>query len=467
MIRLPLWAIMDRDHLTRLIDDPARVQRDDIADLKAMAERYPWFSGAHLLLAVGGHRGGDVLFDEQLKASAAHLPSRAVLFDKLQAPTVQAHKKVISALVPGVAQTVGPVETPSQNQTEIDRADRILAAAGLFEMPETAPHEGTVHFRGAEELPIPVAEKPVENPVDAVPPTTAELPPLIHEMPPVIEVVSPPIPAPPEAEVMRIPVDAIATPPAEPLPTAAEESPTEELAPEHAPTPWKERLLRGDRDEEELDRQMRDSAVAISYELLLESEGLLEPAPEAPVPVSVPEPVVPVAPITTEVTRPAPAASRSFSDWLSTGGTEVPARTPAIAKDPAPSRPKAEGEQSQRPPTARPIVDPEIIRAVRELAPVASKHTPENPETKALIDRFLQQSTQTPQAPKKAEFFNPQTAAKRSLEEHADLVTETLARIYEKQGNIAKAIAAYERLAVKHPEKSAHFRALAKALSGR
>jgi len=62
---------MDRERLTALLDDPARVRRDDIADLKAMADRYPWFSAAHLLLAVGGHREGDVLFDEQLRASAA------------------------------------------------------------------------------------------------------------------------------------------------------------------------------------------------------------------------------------------------------------------------------------------------------------------------------------------------------------------------------------------------------------
>jgi len=101
------------------------------------------------------------------------------------------------------------------------------------------------------------------------------------------------------------------------------------------------------------------------------------------------------------------------------------------------------------------------------LSPIEPKHAPETAETKALVERFIKQNTGQASPPKKAEFFNPQTAAKRSLEEHADLVTETLARIYEKQGNIAKAIAAYERLAVKHPEKSAHFRALAKALAGR
>ena len=434
---------MDREHLTRLIDDPARVQRDDIADLKAMAERYPWFSGAHLLLAVGGHREGDVLFDEQLKASAAHLPSRAVLFDRLHAPL-----------------TVAPVPI----------ARTSVQPLVIVKEPDTTPHEGSVRYGGAEDVLPPIAEKPAPKPVAAVPIAPAEALPVTSVMPPAIEAVVPlPLePTLPEVEA----VEALAPPPAEQLQPAAEEATPawqspEPLLPEHIPTPWKERLLRGDRDEEELDRQMRDSAVAISYELLLESEGLLETPPVVPAPAAVPEPMVPVEPVSTKVAEPVLTASRSFSDWLSSSGTGSPKGTQAIAKDPAPSRPITEGSQPQRPSAARPIVDPEIIRAVRELAPVASKHTPENPETKALIDRFLQQNTDAPKAPKKAEFFNPQTAAKRSLEEHADLVTETLARIYEKQGNIAKAIAAYERLAVKHPEKSAHFRALAKALSGR
>ncbi|MCB0815344.1 MAG: hypothetical protein KDB87_19545 [Flavobacteriales bacterium] len=65
---------------------------------------------------------------------------------------------------------------------------------------------------------------------------------------------------------------------------------------------------------------------------------------------------------------------------------------------------------------------------------------------------------------KKAEFFTPQQAAKRSLDDTSGLVTETLARIYEKQGNLPKAIDAYRRLGLKYPEKSAYFAALQKAL---
>ena len=48
-----------------------------------------------------------------------------------------------------------------------------------------------------------------------------------------------------------------------------------------------------------------------------------------------------------------------------------------------------------------------------------------------------------------------------------DLVTETLARIYEQQGNHAKAIATYRELALKYPAKSAYFAALVQKLEGR
>lgn len=383
---------MDRDHLTRLIDEPARVQRDDIADLKAMAERYPWFSGAHLLLAVGGHREGDVLFDEQLRASAAHLPSRSVLFDALNAPIP------VAPAIPGLVQE--PVVRPMRTDPPVEPAPTI---------------------------PVEAVSAPGPEPLEVAPPAVPEP---AQELVPVVE-----------------PLEAVASPVSV---APAETLPAEPPLSEHIPTPWKERLLRGDRDEEELDRQMRDSAVAISYELLLESEGLLEPTTEQPAPV--PEPRTEVRPVITEV-KPPVRAARSFSDWL----TETPTEPSTAAPSPS---------SIPRPHVVAPV-DPVIVRAVQQSGPVPIKHTPETPETKALIERFLQQNSSTAAPLKKTEFFNPQTAAKRSLDEHADLVTETLARIYEKQGNIAKAIAAYERLAVKHPEKSAHFRALAKALSGR
>lgn len=48
--------------------------------------------------------------------------------------------------------------------------------------------------------------------------------------------------------------------------------------------------------------------------------------------------------------------------------------------------------------------------------------------------------------------------AKDSVKEHDDNITETLAKIYELQKKYSKALDAYEKLTVKHPEKADYFR---------
>lgn len=302
---------MERERLTELIEAPGRVTAGDLAALRELGERYPWFSGAHLLRAAGEHAADEVLYEETLRHVAAHLPSRAALFDAVHAP-------------------------------------------------EPPP-------RSADPQPAVEQEQPVVTQAPALSPD-----------------------------------------PIEP------QGPASEAA-------------------DELDREVRQAALASSYGLLLE-HGV-----EPPVPAVAPTPSLEEAP----TPAPAEAASEartwpqevaswhgrrmSFTAWLGA--------MPAAGA--VPSAPEAARKA--------PAVPPE--------APA---------DTGALIERFIQRSVPLPE--RRAEFFSPQQAAKRSLDDTAGIVTETLARIHVKQGNLAKAIDTYARLALKYPDRSAYFAALQKEL---
>ncbi len=73
-----------------------------------------------------------------------------------------------------------------------------------------------------------------------------------------------------------------------------------------------------------------------------------------------------------------------------------------------------------------------------------------------LIDKFIQTNPKI--IPKDQTSSNDDISAD-SVKEHESFFTDTLAKIYIKQGNYAKAILAYEKLSLKYPEKSTYFAA--------
>ncbi|MBL7939304.1 MAG: hypothetical protein JNL43_08085 [Flavobacteriales bacterium] len=217
-----------------------------------------------------------------------------------------------------------------------------------------------------------------------------------------------------------------------------------------------------------LERQIMEAAMASAYDFTWlhdlrppeKHAGAPAPPPE-PLPVFPPQdPLVPIAPF--EHKRPITRHDKlRFTAWLDAtqettepeaSGVQRTAEIPAAVSDWIRTGPEAEP----------PAVEGAASRTSGE-RPAVKPLPKETMGTSDLIDRFINQ--QPPLAPK-AEFYTPQQAAKRSLDDSIGLVTETLARVYEKQGNLPKAIDAYRRLALKYPAKSAYFAALAKELEG-
>ncbi len=90
------------------------------------------------------------------------------------------------------------------------------------------------------------------------------------------------------------------------------------------------------------------------------------------------------------------------------------------------------------------------------------KTQPTHEEEDSLISRFIESE---PKIERKAShFFSPVNMGKMSLVDNDEIVTETLAAIYAKQGDIEKARRAYDQLALKYPEKSLYFADLIKKL---
>jgi hypothetical protein len=82
-------------------------------------------------------------------------------------------------------------------------------------------------------------------------------------------------------------------------------------------------------------------------------------------------------------------------------------------------------------------------------------HSGEVKDKRVLIDKFIQEEPRI--EPRTGSFDKAEEVAGKSLSEHADLATETLAKIYVQQGLIGKAIRIYERLGLKFPEKKRYF----------
>ncbi len=129
--------------------------------------------------------------------------------------------------------------------------------------------------------------------------------------------------------------------------------------------------------------------------------------------------------------------TKSFYDWLNVS---------LVLKQPIDDSTGAEAEQ----------IDDALTRVPEAPAIEKSSENPEQKEkVKAIVDKFIE--TEPRISRPKAEFFSPVKNAKESVNEAGIPVSETLAKIYELQGNYPKAIAVLEKLMELIPGKAAMF----------
>lgn len=132
----------------------------------------------------------------------------------------------------------------------------------------------------------------------------------------------------------------------------------------------------------------------------------------------------------------------SFTDWLNRVKTEAGTISKTEAKLPE---------------------TPEKELSTEEKLPKPEKKTSGFDQKKNIIDKIIDSDPGRIKLGSN-KFFTPATDAKQSLLENEHLVTETLAKIYALQGNISKAIRAYEILSLKFPQKSVYFASLIEKL---
>jgi len=401
---------MTRATLLQLLAQPTALTGADVRALEQLADAFPYCQTAHLLLAKAAHDQGSMLAGQRLRRAATYAADRTRLRQliELAAPVAEPEAAVAS---PADAGAATPLPAPALAEANELRAEP--APAALNEPAEASPV-------------MVLEDKP--NQLIGSPATDSEA-----EVAPVPEVLAE---VAPEVAVADEPV-ALAEPLADVTAPAAEA----ELPPQAPPIrpPAEAEVARF-----EFGLAPEEPAEIIAYRLPELEE------PSAPEVVAADAPATPLLPAFSGLAEVCYAPSEGSRLGFGLVAVASPDALPSASLPPA-------GE----------FFAPDALL----LAHLATHQIPALPKPSSLdlINSFLQRApaptrrriAPLPSAPE------PDAQADlsvRSTRAEPDLASESLAKILARQGKIDRAIAVYERLMVKQPEKMAYFTAQIESL---
>jgi len=404
--------------------NPGNTSREESAQLDALLDSFPYFQSGHLLYIKNLHNQGSFLYNNQLKTAAAYAVNRKVLYQLITLKSTMDEERgtgneergmgdeerskpkteVVKEAIPQTEEVSVPPKFPPKKFTN----DPDEWEAGMLRQLQLLHHWKQSGDRRSE-----TGENSALFPVRSTPLTDETL----------------------KSEEV----------PEQKIPDAKEEINTLLYV---LVEPGQSEDLPEEVVEENVSEVVSEESESTQWEISAPEEKA-----ETPV-------VVPTDPVQQEIL--VEAISSTFE-------LEVDDKIPSV-----------EEMKSFRPePVGEPAIVPEaksqeeVVVTGMEMSfsqwvqEVNKKKTPaELPKTPLSGDKLIEQFIKDEPRlnVKKAGFFNPVNMAKKSVQESDEFVTETLARIYAKQGNHFKAIRAYQKLSLKFPEKTAYFAALIEEL---
>lgn len=383
------------------IENPEKLGIHEEVQIRGVLKEYPYFQSAHILLAKCLKNMDNYTFEKQLRTASVFASNRAVLYQLLKS------KKVSSTTTPVKIQELKVEQKTDEQKIEVlEQAHNITVEEPVI-ITQKEPEEVAkpIEIVNVEQpkAPVEIELKPEVEPVEQVT--------LTHETPTQINVEANPV---------------------------NKNQTTDEVDPllnrrEEIANQYREFLRK---KELSLNAPIVQNKKEIEIEKIIETEKPKEENKIEPTEIIVshshiePDLAIPQPEKVIDHLPQPQSTEHSFSEWLKLNQFNLSAKQVDLPE-----------------PT---ISEQTIVENENPSKPVAI-------DVDNILDRFIN-SNPTISRPK-AEFFNPVKAAQKSLEDNDDLITETLAGMYEKQGNFNKAISMYEKLSLKYPEKSLIFAA--------